>query len=66
MAARERWNGRSGLADGWGADVGKTLTIGSQTMSLQVGAYDLVKHPEGDPTSIIRVQVTLLFPTGNR
>jgi hypothetical protein len=49
-----------------GADVGKALTIGDQALSLQVGAYDLVVRPEGDPVWIIRVSVTLLFPTGAR
>src|SRR5262245_45858733 len=49
-----------------GADVGKALTVGEQAISLQAGAYDLVKRPEGDPAWIIRVSVTLLFPTGER
>ena len=30
-----------------GADVGKAFNIGPQAMSLQIGAYDFVKHPEG-------------------
>jgi hypothetical protein len=29
-----------------------------------VGAYDLVKRPDGSPQWIIRVQLTALFPTG--
>ena len=49
-----------------GTDVGKTFTIGSQSMSLQIGAYGLVRRPEGDPASIVRVQWTLLFPTRKR
>jgi hypothetical protein len=33
-------------------------------MGIQVGAYDLVKRPDGSPQWIIRVQLTALFPTG--
>jgi hypothetical protein len=33
------------------------------TMTLQGGDYDLVERPEGAPAWIIRVAVTLLFPT---
>ena len=55
-------------ANGWtipiGADVGRAFSIGSQAMGLQVGAYDLVKRPDGAPQWIIRVQLTALFPTG--
>ena len=55
-------------ADAWtlplGADVGKAFTVGAQAMSLQVGAYDLVKRPAGDPAAIVRVQLTFLFPSG--
>jgi hypothetical protein len=55
-------------ADAWtlplGADVGSTFTVGSQAMSLSVGAYDLVKRASGDPESIVRVQLTLIFPSG--
>jgi hypothetical protein len=47
-----------------GADVGTSFTMGPQAMSVQVGAYDLVKHPDGDPEAIVRVQVTFLFPSG--
>jgi hypothetical protein len=47
-----------------GADVGKAFSMGSQAMGLQVGAYDLVKRPDGAPQWIIRVQLTALFPTG--
>jgi len=46
-----------------GVDVGKALTVGEQAMSLQLGAYDLVERPTGDPEWIIRASVTLLFPT---
>ena len=47
-----------------GADVGKAFNIGPQAMSLQIGAYDFVKHPDGGPGWMIRASVTLLFPTG--
>jgi hypothetical protein len=53
-------------ANGWtvpmGADVGKALSIGTRSLSLQIGAYDLVERPAGTPQWIIRVQLTLLFP----
>jgi len=48
-----------------GADVGKAFIIGSQNMSLQVGAYDLLKRPDGAPQWIMRVSVTFLFPAGH-
>jgi hypothetical protein len=55
-------------ANGWtipmGADVGKALNEGSHAIGVQVGAYYLVKRPEGAPQWIIRVQLTPLFPTG--
>jgi hypothetical protein len=55
-------------ADAWtipmGADIGKAFKIGSQNLSLQVGAYDLLKRPNGSPQWIARVSVTFLFPTG--
>ncbi len=55
-------------ADAWtlplGADVGKAFIVGSQAISLSVGFYDLVKRASGDPTSIVRVQLTLIFPSG--
>lgn len=53
-------------ANGWtiptGADVGKAFNLGSHAMGFQVGAYDLVKRPEGAPQWIIRVQLTAMFP----
>ncbi len=53
-------------ANGWtipmGADIGKAFKMGSQDLSLQVGAYDLLKRPEGAPQWILRVSVTFLFP----
>jgi hypothetical protein len=45
-----------------GADIGKAFKLGYQDLSLQVGAYDFVKRPDGAPQWIIRVSVTLLFP----
>jgi len=45
-----------------GADVGKAFKMGSQDLSLQVGAYDLPKRPDGAPQWIVRVSVTFLFP----
>jgi hypothetical protein len=55
-------------ANGWtiplGADVGKAFSLGSQSMGLQLGAYDLLKRPDGAPPWIIRVQLTALFPAG--
>jgi hypothetical protein len=47
-----------------GADIGKAFKLGSQDLSLQVGAYDLVKRPDGAPQWIARVTVTFLFPSG--
>jgi hypothetical protein len=56
----------AGAADAWiipmGADIGKAFKMGSQNLSLQVGAYDLLKRPEGAPQWILRVSVTFLFP----
>jgi hypothetical protein len=55
-------------ANGWtipiGADVGKAFSLGSQAMGIQLGAYDLLKRPDGTPQCIIRVQLTALFPSG--
>jgi hypothetical protein len=44
-----------------GADIGKAFSVGSQSLSAQIGAYDLLKRAEGDPQWIARVSVTLLF-----
>ncbi|MGA9721231.1 MAG: hypothetical protein WBQ86_02150 [Candidatus Binatus sp.] len=49
-----------------GADVGKAFKLGSQNLSLQVGAYDLLKRPDGAPQWIMRVSVTFLFPAGTK
>ncbi len=48
-----------------GADVGKAFKMGSQNLSLQVGAYDLLKRPDGAPQWIMRVSATFLFPGFN-
>jgi len=45
-----------------GADIGKAFNIGSQNLSLQLGAYDLLKRPDGAPQWLVRVSVTFLFP----
>jgi hypothetical protein len=45
-----------------GADVGRAFKVGFQDFSLQVGAYDLLKRPDGAPQWIMRVNLTLLFP----
>lgn len=47
-----------------GADIGRAFKLGSQDLSLQVGAYNLVRRPDGAPQWIARVNVTFLFPTG--
>jgi hypothetical protein len=48
-----------------GADIGKAINIGIQNLSLQFGAYDLLKRPEGNPEWIARISVTFLFPHGH-
>ncbi len=47
-----------------GADIGKAFKLGAQDLSLQIGAYDLVKRSDDAPQWIMRVNVTLLFPAG--
>ena len=49
-----------------GADVGKAFKMGSQNLSLQVGAYDLLKRPDGAPQWIMRVSATFLFPASTK
>ena len=55
-------------ANGWtipvGADVGDAFNVGADGLSIQLGAYDLVERPSGAPQWIIRLQLTVLFPTG--
>ncbi|MFZ2061759.1 MAG: hypothetical protein WAU82_12160 [Candidatus Binatus sp.] len=48
-----------------GADVGKAFNIGAQSLSLQLGAYDLLKRPDGAPQWIMRASITFLFPAGH-
>jgi hypothetical protein len=48
-----------------GVDIGKVFKMGSQDLSLQVGAYDLLMRPDGAPQWIARVSVTFLFPHGH-
>jgi hypothetical protein len=48
-----------------GADIGKAFSVGSQSLSAQVGAYDLLMRPEGNPQWIARVSITVLFPSGH-
>ena len=56
-------------ANGWtipmGADIGKAFTIGSHSLSLQGGAYDLLKRPDGAPQWIMRVSRNLPLPYGH-
>ena len=49
-----------------GADVGKTFQIGERVTSLQVGAYDYLKYPNGAPKWTVRAQMTFLLPPPNR
>jgi hypothetical protein len=44
--------------------VGKVFKIGSQAMSVQVGAYDYVDRPQDAAHWIIRAQIMFLFPNG--
>jgi hypothetical protein len=55
-ASRDAWTVPIGL------DVGKAMQIGAQTMALQIGAYDSVKHPTDATQWIVRAQITFLFP----
>jgi hypothetical protein len=48
-----------------GADVGKAFKWGSRSLSMQIGAYDLLKRPDGSPQWIMRMSVTFLFPAGH-
>ena len=44
-----------------GVDVGRTFTIGSQGISLQIGAYDNVKKPTGAAEWVLDTQVSWLY-----
>jgi hypothetical protein len=53
-------------ANGWtvpmGADLGKSFNWGTQAISPEIGAYDLLQRPAGAPQWFIRVQLQFLFP----
>jgi len=55
------------MKDAWvlpvGADIGRAFSVGPQALSLQLGSYDFLKHPEGGPEWMIRAQITFLFPS---
>ena len=34
-------------------------------MTVQLGAYDLVARPAGDPSWVLRAEATLVFPVGS-
>jgi len=57
------WKAPSG--QGWtvpvGAAVGKTFNVGSQGMSLQVGAYYNAKKPAGAPAWVLQTQFSLIY-----
>ena len=55
-APRDAWSLPIGL------DVGKAVQIGGRSLTLQIGAYDFVKHPADATQWIIRAQVTFIFP----
>jgi hypothetical protein len=62
------YNWTADTANAWtipiGADIGKAFSLGSQDLSLQAGAYDLLKRPDGAPQWMLRVSLTPLFPAG--
>jgi hypothetical protein len=45
-----------------GADVGRAFKIGVRDISLQIGSYDFIKHPDDAPQWMIRTSITFLFP----
>ena len=45
-----------------GIDVGKAMQIGARSLTLQIGAYDFVKHPTDATQWVVRAQITFLFP----
>jgi hypothetical protein len=55
-ASRDAWTVPLGI------DVGKAMQIGGRSMTLQIGAYDFVKHPTDATQWVVRAQVTFLFP----
>lgn len=44
-----------------GVDVGKTFTVGSRGMSLQVGAYYNVERPAGVPQWVLQTQLSWVY-----
>jgi hypothetical protein len=58
------WTAEAGNA--WtvpmGADIGKAFKLRSEDLALQVGAYDLLKRPDGAPSWILRASITFQFP----
>ena len=64
------YDGTAAAANAWtipiGADIGRAFKIGSQSLNLQVGAYDLLKRSDGAPQWIIRAGITFLFPEGTK
>jgi hypothetical protein len=50
-------SGRQGWVVPIGMDVGKVFPIGSQSLSLQVGAYYNVKKPDGAADWVLRAQI---------
>ena len=44
-----------------GLDIGKAFKLGTQDLSWQAGAYDLLKRPDGAPHWIFRASLTFLF-----
>jgi hypothetical protein len=54
--ARDAWTLPIGL------DVGKAMQIDAQSVTLQIGAYDAVKHPTDTTQWILRAQLTFQFP----
>ncbi len=47
-----------------GLDIGKVFDLGQRSISVQLGAYKLVKRPAGAPDWIVRAQIQFSFPTG--
>jgi hypothetical protein len=56
--ARDAWTVPVGL------DVGKVFSLGQRSISLQLGAYSLVKRPAGASDWIVRAQIQFSLPTG--
>jgi len=52
--------------DAWtipvGLDAGKVFQLGSRSISVQVGAYDLAQRPRGSAEYVVRGQIQFAFP----